>query len=1248
MPIITALFTAAALFILARRDDPRTRRLVLGVLVADLGVFAQLCYGPFLCPPAVDLRRGSPLEGLLEAAGGPTASRFLSLTSEERPEDFALNEPNSSVLRGTASAGGNSSFVLGRYGAMLGWADAPGGVDLAGAGRAFDLLGVKRLIVADQLLFPRPRVSVRGIGLADRDLGIKLALRRGNALDVELPGLRCSAIALEATSVSGALPPSVPLLRASVVARDGRRMEAVLRAARETIPWAGDPPGQADDAGAYRMAWDLGRGIDLVRVRLEVLGRLDALRIDRLLLHDAGTRHTLAMAADGREALARLLPVPQRIEVEFPSSMGTALDVVSAISGPTTLSEGEAMARVSVQTADGAVIERILRAGEHTSEWAWERPDVRPYVQHRMAPLAETYPAPGGFPGHRYLGHLDLGGRRRVERLVIEHVGPDSSLFVDRVDLVDEDVRRTTRLPIEAIELQPASTAPPGPRELVLPVPPVPCTGLAIVTALHDSTAMHQGQAVGRVSVRTEDGPEIVALLRAGEDTSEWAWDRPDVRPRVRHARATVAESVPVPGEAYEGHRYSAHVALDARRRVVELKVEALAPVASLEVGRVVFEDGGASWSLPAPGIPAVLTPEETRARVELEMPPAAATDVAIASRLSRSLEVGQGEVVAMLRAFTTDGEVVEKALRAGEDTSEWRAALPEVKDRLRHREAPTAFAAAAGMEPGTWYLTRVPLGGRRRLRSLAIDAVDPAAVLSVARVSLHDAVTGTSTPVSRMGSILADRPGWRPLCATAATTIYENAAALPRAWLVRRVAPLSDPDALAAVRSGRLPDGSAFEPRRVAIIEGGPETDYGPLDPEARVELSRRSPDTLGATTRSRTPAFLVLAEAAYPGWRATIDGKPAAIVRADHVLRGLSLPAGEHRVELEYRPRSFQVGLAVSAAALVALALAGRAAPRRAWPPLAAVALLPGVWLAVAVARLPVSSAGETRNESRTAPATVGLLDLATIPDGAAVLGPGWWPAEAWAMGEPGRWTGGEAVLHLERTRHETGLAVDMTLDHPSGQTSVRIEAGGRVVRRVQAPNGRRRDVVDVGWIPGSALDVRIVAESPFASVWRPVGRSQGVFVHSVQLLEEPLRSQVDLFAPVESVPALGPGWWDAERWAGGPGGRWTSGEAVLRLERGGHEDGLVVDLSLDHPDGMTSGRIEVDGRPAQVIRAPNGRHTFSIPIGGRGGRIVTVRLVADRPFVPRAYDPSSGDGRALGLFVHSARLVPFSRCP
>jgi len=47
---------------------------------------------------------------------------------------------------------------------------------------------------------------------------------------------------------------------------------------------------------------------------------------------------------------------------------------------------------------------------------------------------------------------------------------------------------------------------------------------------------------------------------------------------------------------------------------------------------------------------------------------------------------------------------------------------------------------------------------------------------------------------------------------------------------------------------------------------------------------------------------ASLIVSENYYPGWQATVDGKPAPLGRADYTLIGVPLPAGGTTVDLEY----------------------------------------------------------------------------------------------------------------------------------------------------------------------------------------------------------------------------------------------------------------------------------------------------------------------------------------------------------
>ena len=84
------------------------------------------------------------------------------------------------------------------------------------------------------------------------------------------------------------------------------------------------------------------------------------------------------------------------------------------------------------------------------------------------------------------------------------------------------------------------------------------------------------------------------------------------------------------------------------------------------------------------------------------------------------------------------------------------------------------------------------------------------------------------------------------------------------------------------------------------------------------------------GATARAvvDTPraAWLVVRESWVPGWRATVDGRPAVVHRADMAFQAVRVPAGRHVVRLFYDPGTLTFGGVVSSVALgclIAMAL-------------------------------------------------------------------------------------------------------------------------------------------------------------------------------------------------------------------------------------------------------------------------------------------------------------------------------------
>jgi hypothetical protein len=65
------------------------------------------------------------------------------------------------------------------------------------------------------------------------------------------------------------------------------------------------------------------------------------------------------------------------------------------------------------------------------------------------------------------------------------------------------------------------------------------------------------------------------------------------------------------------------------------------------------------------------------------------------------------------------------------------------------------------------------------------------------------------------------------------------------------------------------------------------------------------------------------VLVEQFYPGWIAAVDGHPVGIERWGGAFQAIPVPAGDHRITFEFRPRSLRIGAAISWFAGVGLLL-------------------------------------------------------------------------------------------------------------------------------------------------------------------------------------------------------------------------------------------------------------------------------------------------------------------------------------
>jgi hypothetical protein len=284
------------------------------------------------------------------------------------------------------------------------------------------------------------------------------------------------------------------------------------------------------------------------------------------------------------------------------------------------------------------------------------------------------------------------------------------------------------------------------------------------------------------------------------------------------------------------------------------------------------------------------------------------ATALGVVSYLQGAASLPDGMPVAKATIGFTDGLTQTFTLRAGVDTAEGI-----YTGTVQHRAARVGGHFVRDHPEFNDYVTRLRFDGPRVVTSVAVRPLVTSGQIVVRGASLIDERTGGFQSL-----VISGRGRFR-LIHSGDVKVYENLDALPRAFMVpQAVSVPNDAAALAAMNV------ASFDPTERVVLNGAQNVgQVGNLPYKA--DIVSHEPERVVVETDGESAGWLVLTDAWYSGWRATVDGVPVEVARADVLFRAVPVPAGRHRVEFVYAPASLPVGVGISVMALVVCLAAG-----------------------------------------------------------------------------------------------------------------------------------------------------------------------------------------------------------------------------------------------------------------------------------------------------------------------------------
>jgi hypothetical protein len=181
-------------------------------------------------------------------------------------------------------------------------------------------------------------------------------------------------------------------------------------------------------------------------------------------------------------------------------------------------------------------------------------------------------------------------------------------------------------------------------------------------------------------------------------------------------------------------------------------------------------------------------------------------------------------------------------------------------------------------------------------------NRVDDLTAPMLSMMNVRYALALPETAVPPMWRLVGRYPGYQ---------LLDNTSALSRAFIPR------------VVHTGAMDVTPGMQACRDFAAEAWIETDDPPTsmtNGEGSITVHERgSRLTIHASMRSS--GWMVVSETAWRGWRATMSGQPLKVHFADRAFLGVYVPAGEHDIDLAFRPKAATSGAIVSIVSVVLL---------------------------------------------------------------------------------------------------------------------------------------------------------------------------------------------------------------------------------------------------------------------------------------------------------------------------------------